>query len=428
MSESEKFKVGKTFIIGLAFFSSEIAWSLYNAQVPLMLQKYISLFSLIGFMMALDNIIGVILQPIMGAISDKTRTKLGRRMPYLLIGIPSGAIFFALIPTEQNLIQLSIWMIAFSISMGFYRSQAVSLMPDFVQPEHRSKGNAIINLMGGVGNAIGYFLSLLLGLLGLQLIFIIVSIIMVCALLILLWRIKEKESFAYQAVLKMDDEIKEESSKKSKIGLIKSIKDIAKEEDKSTLFILLAIFCWFVGFQGLVALMSIYGTDVLGYEKGLAGFLPFLVVVPLLITIYPLALIPKKIGRRNTIKIGVVMWIILLILLTFLGLVPGIPLYIIAIPLSFLGMGWALINTNSIVIVWELAPSEEKIGTYTGLYYFSSYLAAISGPVIVGFLVDINPLGIASLMLNSAIFFVLAFVMMLFVKRGEVKETKSESN
>ncbi|MHA1297573.1 MAG: MFS transporter [Promethearchaeota archaeon] len=193
--------------------------------------------------MALDNIIGVILQPIMGAISDKTRTKLGRRMPYLLIGIPSGAIFFALIPTEQNLIQLSIWMIAFSISMGFYRSQAVSLMPDFVQPEHRSKGNAIINLMGGVGNAIGYFLSLLLGLLGLQLIFIIVSIIMVCALLILLWRIKEKESFAYQAVLKMDDEIKEESSKKSKIGLIKSIKDIAKEEDKSTLFILLAIFC-----------------------------------------------------------------------------------------------------------------------------------------------------------------------------------------
>ena len=320
MSESEKFKVGKTFIIGLAFFSSEIAWSLYNAQVPLMLQKYISLFSLIGFMMALDNIIGVILQPIMGAISDKTRTKLGRRMPYLLIGIPSGAIFFALIPTEQNLIQLSIWMIAFSISMGFYRSQAVSLMPDFVQPEHRSKGNAIINLMGGVGNAIGYFLSLLLGLLGLQLIFIIVSIIMVCALLILLWRIKEKESFAYQAVLKMDDEIKEESSKKSKIGLIKSIKDIAKEEDKSTLFILLAIFCWFVGFQGLVALMSIYGTDVLGYEKGLAGFLPFLVVVPLLITIYPLALIPKKIGRRNTIKIGVVMWIILLILLTFLGL------------------------------------------------------------------------------------------------------------
>ena len=428
MSESEKFKVGKTFIIGLAFFSSEIAWSLYNAQVPLMLQKYISLFSLIGFMMALDNIIGVILQPIMGAISDKTRTKLGRRMPYLLIGIPSGAIFFALIPTEQNLIQLSIWMIAFSISMGFYRSQAVSLMPDFVQPEHRSKGNAIINLMGGVGNAIGYFLSLLLGLLGLQLIFIIVSIIMVCALLILLWRIKEKESFAYQAVLKMDDEIKEESSKKSKIGLIKSIKDIAKEEDKSTLFILLAIFCWFVGFQGLTALISIYGKDVLGYEEGLAGFLPFLVVVPLLITIYPLALVPKKIGRRNTIKIGVVMWIILLILLTFLGLVPGIPLYIIAIPLSFLGMGWALINTNSIVIVWELAPSEEKIGTYTGLYYFSSYLAAISGPVIVGFLVDINPLGIASLMLNSAIFFVLAFVMMLFVKRGEVKETKSESN
>ena len=107
----------------------------------------------------------------------------------------------------------------------------------------------------------------------------------------------------------------------------------------------------------------------------------------------------------------------------FMGLAQ-VSLAIIAIPLAFLGIGWAMINTNSIVIVWELAPTEKKIGTYTGLYYFFSYMAAILGPMIVGGLTDL--LGISFLLLNGAIFFVLAFIMMLFVKRGEVELTPEE--
>ncbi|MFX1557604.1 MAG: MFS transporter, partial [Promethearchaeota archaeon] len=236
-----KFRVGQTFIIGLAFFSSEIAWALYNAQVPLLLEGYLTLQFLVGFWMALDNIIGVIIQPIMGSISDNTRTKLGRRMPYLIIGIPLGALFFSLIPTQTSLIMLLLWMFFFGLSMGFYRAQAVSIMPDFVRPVHRSKGNAIINLMGGIGVAFGYGFSLLLSLFGLQTLFLIISIIMVVALFILLWRIKEKDSYSYQLILEMEAKegakIKE---KKSTPGLIESVKDIMQEEDKSTLFILFA--------------------------------------------------------------------------------------------------------------------------------------------------------------------------------------------
>jgi MFS family permease len=247
---------------------------------------------------------------------------------------------------------------------------------------------------------------------------------MVIALFVLLWRIKEKESFSYKLILEMEGEkgekIKEE---KTKPGLIESIKDIAAEKDKSTLFILLAIFCWFIGYQGIVALVSVYGVVVLGYPGFLASFLPFIVTVPLLISIYPLSLLPAKIGRRMTIKIGVIIWTAMLVLGFFFGLIKA-PLGIMAIPLAFLGIGWAMINTNSIVIVWELAPTEKKIGTYTGLYYFFSYLAAILGPMIVGGLTDL--LGLPFLMLNGAFFFILAFIMMMFVKRGEVELTAEE--
>ena len=423
MSES-KFRVGQTFTIGLAFFSSEIAWALYNAQVPLILGEYITSLFVIGFFMALDNIIGIIIQPIMGSISDNTRSKFGRRIPYLLVGVPLGAIFFSLIPTQNSLPVLLIYMFFFGLSMGFYRSQAVSLMPDFVRPANRSKGNAIINLMGGFGVAIGYGFSILIDLVGLQLLFLIISIIMVVALLVLLWRIKEKDSYSYQMILELESKEGEKvKTKKTTPGLIESVKDIIAEEDKSTLFILFAIFFWFIGYQGIVALISIYGVQVLGYSSGLAGFLPFIVTVPLLISIYPLSYLPAKIGRRNTIKIGVILWTVMLIIGFFLGLIQA-PLYIMAIPLALLGIGWAMINTNSIVIVWELAPTEKKIGTYTGLYYFFSYFAAILGPMIVGGLTDL--FGIASLLLNGAIFFILAFIMMYFVKRGEIELTEEE--
>ena len=424
MPEKSKFRAGQTLTIGLAFFASEISWALYNAQIPLLLGTYLTSFFIIGLLMALDNMIGVIIQPIMGAISDNTRTKFGRRMPYLIIGIPLGALFFSLIPTQTSLPTLIIFMFLFGTSMGFYRAQAVSLMPDFVRPENRSKGNAIINLMGGFGVAIGYGFSALLGLVGLQILFLIISVIMVIALLVLLWRIKEKDSYSYQLILEMEGKEGEKIKKeKTTLGLIESIKDIAGEEDKSTLFILLAIFCWFIGYQGIVALISIYGVQVLGYSEGLAGFLPFLVTVPLLLTIYPLSYLPGKIGRRTTIKIGVILWTVMLVIGFFMGLAQ-VSLAIMAIPLAFLGIGWAMINTNSIVIVWELAPTEKKIGTYTGLYYFFSYMAAILGPMVVGGLTDI--LGIPFLLLNGAFFFVLAFIMMHFVKRGEVELTPEE--
>ncbi len=430
MSEStSKFNVKQTFLIGLAFFSSEIAWALYNAQVPLLLDAYIPSLFMIGLLMALDNIIGVILQPIMGSLSDKTRSKFGRRIPYLLIGIPLGALFFALIPTETSLLILFMWMLLFGISMGFYRAQAVSIMPDFVRPVHRSKGNGIINLMGGIGVTIGYGLSYVVDAfssvrVGRQVTFIIVSIIMILALMILVWKIKEKDSYNYQELLKLEaEEGKKIKFDKKTPGLIESIKDILSEEDKSTLFILLAIFFWFIGYQGIVALVSIYGVDVLGYSEGLAGFLPFFVSVPLLITIYPLSILATKIGRRKAIKIGIIIWFAMLVIGFFLGLGKA-SLGIMAIPLALLGPGWALINVNSIVIVWELAPTERKIGTYTGLYYFFSFLAAILGPMIVGGLTDL--FSAPSLLLNGAFFFILAFIMMLFVKRGEVELTKEE--
>jgi Na+/melibiose symporter-like transporter len=442
LSENEKTKeVGmlKVFLIGLAFFTTALPWSLYNVQVNQKLDGYLGALAFAGFMvgglMALDNLVGVFIQPIMGSFSDKTRTKFGRRMPYILIGIPLSALFFALIPTDvlfpgnTGFIILLTWMGLFSVSMALYRSQAVALMPDFVRPADRSKANAIINIMGGIGSILAFSLSYLIDAfanpnVGLQVTFILAGVIMVLALVILFWKVKEKDAYSYKLLIEMEEkEGRKVESKKEKLGLFGSIKDIFTEKDKSTLFILLAIFSWFVGYQGLEALFSIYAgqgiNGVLGLGEGLSGFIFNAVAIPFIIAAFPMALLSSKIGRRNSIKIGLTIIIIALIV-GFLFKT----LLVTLIALICFGIGWALVNVNSIVIVWELAPTLKKIGTYTGLYYFFSVLAAILGPAIIGFFRDV--FGKGSLLLDGAIFFILAFVFMWFVKRGEIELSEED--
>lgn len=437
----DKFRVGQTFLIGLAFFTT-FSWSLYNSQVNRALNSasYFGSFILsgliVGIIMAIDNIIGVIIQPIMGNISDNTRTKYGRRMPYIVIGVILSAIFFMLIPIgfpgdfiggggSGQLWLLLLWIFCFGVSMGFYRSQAVALMPDFVKPIHRSKGNAIINIMGGIGAVIAFSLSLFISI-NTYLPFIIAAIIMLVAVVILFFAIHETKSYSYQLLI--ETEAKEGTKvheTKEKMTLIESFKDIFKEKDKSTLFILLAIFFWFIGYNGMESLFTIYAgpisepNGVLDFSGGLAGFIFNAVAIPFIIAAFPLSLFANKIGRRKCIKIGLVIMIVALLI----GYLVRTQLVTVIILIVF-GIGWAFVNVNSIVIVWELAPSLRKIGTYTGLYYFFSVLAAIVGPPLIGLLRDL--LGKESLLLNGAIFLIIAFIMMFFVKRGEVELTDEE--
>ena len=427
MSESQKkdkLDVKHTFFIGLAFFTTGISWSMYNTQVNITLFDYLGLFALVGAWMAMDNLIGVFIQPIMGSISDNTRSKFGRRMPYLIVGIPLAAIFFVLIatvnPLQDPMWLLLLWMFFFNISMASYRSQAVALMPDFVIPANRSKGNAIINFMGGIGAVMAYIFNLVLVPISLFLAFLVVAIIMVISLVIVVFTVKETDSYSYKLILEMEEKEGEKiKGKKEKLSIIASLKDVIGEKDKSTLFILFAIFFWFVGYQALEALFTIYGMDVLGLTRGGAGGMLLYVALSFLLFAFPAGILGTKIGRKLTIKIGLVIWIICLIVMFLFQSVT-----VISICFVIIGAGWAFMNINSIVIVWQMAPTAKKIGTYTGLYYFFSFMAAILGPFMVGVIID--ALGNETLFLVSSFFYIIALIFVFLVKRGESELTEEE--
>lgn len=96
-AQGHKFKLNykRTFIIGFAFFGILLLWQVYDSWCPVFLEKLFmdkmgatseEVSYLVGIMMAIDNLAALILMPIFGRLSDKTHTKLGKRMPYILVG------------------------------------------------------------------------------------------------------------------------------------------------------------------------------------------------------------------------------------------------------------------------------------------------------------------------------------------------------
>jgi MFS family permease len=99
-------------------------------------------------------------------------------------------------------------------------------------------------------------------------------------------------------------------------------------------------------------------------------------------------------------------------------------LVVLYIALILIGIGYAFVNINTLVTLWSLAPSEKKIGTYTGVYYFFMYTAAILGPGIVGAIVEV--VGFTYFFLVCSLFLMLALVFMMLVTREEVELTEEE--
>ena len=150
-----KFNYGKIFLLGFGFFGVSVIWTVYNAFVPLFLANRFGLSPiLIGFFMTLDNIAALFIQPPVGAWSDRLRTPIGRRMPFILIGAPIGALVFGLIPLAAVLPLFVACTSTLLLSMAFWRTPVVALMPDITPSQFRSQANGIINLMGGVGTII----------------------------------------------------------------------------------------------------------------------------------------------------------------------------------------------------------------------------------------------------------------------------------
>lgn len=386
-----KYSSKRTLLIGFGFFSISLMWAIYNAFVPLFLREFIDSNFVIGAVMTIDNILAVILLPIIGTLSDRTNTRFGRRMPYIIIGIPLAAIFFFFVPFYTSLPVLMITIIITNIAMSIYRSPTIALMPDLTPPESRSKANGIINFMGGIGAVLAYGIGSWMYKADKHLPFGFVSIMMILALFMLVRFIREpKETF--------------EKTENDLVGL----KNIRKEDIKNTFLLLLAIFFWFVAYQGIEALFTLYGKEYLGYTEEAAAFsLTFFSITFLLFAI-PSGYIGEKFGKKATILLGLVGLIAVFTVMIYVR-----NIWTLRGLMAIGGIFWACININSYPMVVEMT-TKDKIGTYTGLYYLFSSAAAIVSPPVLGYMTDW--LGYGVFFIYSAVAFIISLICLFTVQ------------
>lgn len=407
----ETFSYGKILAIGSGFFALTLVWTVYNTYMPLILGEYIESRAIRGSIMGLDNLMAVLLIPIIGAWSDKLNNPLGGRLPFLAVGMPLAALFFILLPFAS---ELTLWLllgvdIVFLLAMTIYRAPVIALMPDHTPVEKRSTANGMINFMGGVGALLALFaLAPLYDISGTYP-FIIGGILLFLAFILLFFIVDRKPKY-----VNVESEASEEAM--ALTSLKHDIGKLFRRSFRGHLLILMAIFLYFIGYSGLEAQFSVYATEYLGTTGGEAGFTLGFFSLAFVIFAIPAGLVGTRLGKSQAMLLGLVL------LPAIFLIMPWITSLLWLKALLFIGgIAWALINVQAYPLVADLG-GMTKIGFFTGMYYLFSMASSIFAPAILGLTMDL--FGHPALFYSAAVTFVIAF----FLLRGGMNKLQSANN
>ena len=430
-----KLNYKNTFLVGLAFMSIIAFWQLYDNVIPLLLTRTFHLSEdVTGVIMAADNVLALFLLPLFGKLSDRTCTKIGKRMPYILIGTAVAAILLNILPVIDNgfyngLTSVFFGLVPFIIVLGLllftmsvYRSPAVALMPDITPKPLRSQANAIINLMGAAGGiiylaftAFMYPKSKTEGIehVDYSMLFVFMSIFMILCVVIMALFVNEPK------LSSMNDRIEKEHpewdlTEESNSGTA----ELPAPVKKSMIFLLLSIALWYIGYNAVTTWFTTYISVIMGEGLGGASTCFLIANAGAIVSYIPIGAAASRFGRKKMIYFGTILLSLSFAVgyfLTTTATTITIPMYI---TFALVGVAWASISVNSLPMAVEMCKGSDA-GKYTGLYYTASMAGQVVTPILAGFL--LKNVSYKILFIYATLFSFLSFVTMIFVKHGDVK-------
>ena len=491
-----KLNYKKTVFVGFAFFLISAFWQAYDTIIPkILINRFGMNQSFSGVIMALDNIFALFLLPFFGALSDKCKSRRGRRTPFIIVGTVIAAVAFMVLSFSENMQLTKIeagvgdntaafetlydadleinslsegkirlterftkdefvafadadpagteyaefvtpartayaWkqttsspatlvffmcvLLVVLVSMSVFRSPAVALMPDVTIKPLRSKGNAVINLMGAAGGILVLLLGMILKTgspantyMSYVVFFACISALMLISLVIFLCTVNEpklvREMQAESKRFGIDDGEDEDGS---------GDKKLSAAEKKSLYLILASVVFWYMGYNAVTSKYSVYAGAVLGLDYNLTLMIA---TGSAILTYLPVGIIASKVGRKKTILAGVLILATAFFAAGFMR--AGSSQLLVNALFALAGVGWATINVNSFPMAVELATGS-NVGKYTGYYYTASMAAQTITPVLSGLFLDIK---MTYLFPYGTIFVLLSFFTMLGTKHGDSK-------
>ena len=351
-------------------------WALYNTFMPILLARFVSSAGVRGTIMALDNVIAVLMLPLIGAWSDRLSGRMGKRLPFLLVGMPLTALLFAALPLADGTLWTLLCVdVVFLLTITLFRAPLVALMPDHVAPRERSSANGIITLMGAAGGAVGLLLLAPLFDVAQWIPFTGAGVLIAVALLLVLLAADRPPPYAAESAAS------EEAP--AVTGLFRDMRQLVIEERGGAGVLLLAVFAVFFGYSALEAQFSTYATQTLGISAGMAGPTIAATMIAYVVMAVPAGRLARRIGSANTMRLGA---LTMALSATMAALVDDVASARVVLALG--GAAWALVQVPAYPLVVNQG-GEARTGFYTGMYYLFGSAASVAGPPLVGAMMDL---------------------------------------
>ena len=425
-----KLDTKRTVLIGFGFMSILAFWQFYDQVIPHLLENVFGLRTFTtNAIMSIDNVSSLLLLPLFGALSDRTRTRLGRRTPYILFGTLAAVCLMAVLAAATASGSFPLFfgaLLCLLLTMSVYRSPAVAYMPDVTPKSLRSKANAIINLVGYIG---GIFSTLMMMLLlksekgpdgsshyasgqSFTPIFLVVAAFMLVSVLIMVLTTRENDLVERtRAAVAAGEE--------AGAGPAKAGEKLPRPVLRSLLLILLSVFLWFMAYNAVTTAFSRYCVTVWNADLSTSSGYLMCATVAAIAAFVPLGMLSGRVGRKKTILLGILLMSFCYLSACFITEQTPVMYLLFAL----VGIGWAAINVNSFPMVVEMSTAGDT-GRYTGYYYAFSMAAQICTPLLSGLLIDNLGLGYRVLFPYAVVFSLLSFCTMLMVKHGDSKPPK----
>lgn len=364
---------GRTLLLGTGFFAISVIASFYDSYMPKFYEGFLASSALVGLVMGVDNFLGWTIQPFVSSLSDRTRSRFGRRRPFILLGFPIAALLLFLLPISR---QLGLWpllgvTVLLNLTLVSFRSPVIALMPDLTPQPLRSQANGLINLMGGVGVVVATLLgSKLYGLSPSYPFWFAAAICILVTLVFARW-IKEPNQ---------DAPVESEEPKPA--ALLPTLGALFRSPRQMGLLLFLAMAIYTIGYQAVNTWFTLWSEQQLGIPVNVAASKLVIVGGVFILAAVPAGFLGNKLGRRLTMVIGLV-----IIALAFGGIYYLATAESLTPYLAAFGVGWALVNINAYPMAVSLGTSSET-GTYTGVYYLFTGLAGTVGPFLAGKVFD----------------------------------------
>lgn len=362
--------------LGVGAASLAVTWGLYNIFMPLLLRDFISSSGWRGAIMGIDNVMAMLLIPVIGAWSDRIDGPLGRRLPFLLISMPLAALLFVALPfAKATLLLLLAVDVLFLLAMTAFRAPLAALMPDHVAPLERPAANAVITMLGAVGGALGLLLVAPLADVALWIPFAVAGVVTLLALAAVRAATRAHPGFVSAGVIQEDAPLVG--------GLIKDARALFTKEHLGVLYMFAAVFFCFFGYSALEAQFSTFATEEFGLSGGRAALIMGATIAGFVVMALPAGAVVRRLGELNTMRLGTVLLATWLVIAAFVAQPTTLSVW-----LALGGASWALV----LVPAYPLAVNQggsEQVGFYTGIYYLFGSAASIVAPGAAGAAMDV---------------------------------------